>query len=250
MSGPCSRSSSPGRPGQPSCPRLRGPGPGADGLGPGVAGGPVRGRLPGGAGRRARLGLPGGRLHRGRPRRAGPADDPVRQRGPTPWSSPRASRPSSTPARPWPPAPPSARGSCSATRRRGRRPCRPRGGDPPAERPADRQPGHPLGGGGVGQGAAPGHQGPAGRDVHPARAPGAGLGRAESPPGLLPGGQPVHSGHPAGEDIQRRCDVVVTHDRELVIRAAEPLLRRLVPPHRPPGLSELGKYESLRPCHG
>jgi len=37
--------------------------------------------------------------------------------------------------------------------------------------------------------------------------------------------------HPAGEDIQRRYDVVVTHDRELVIRAAEPLLRRLVPPH-------------------
>jgi DICT domain-containing protein len=38
-------------------------------------------------------------------------------------------------------------------------------------------------------------------------------------------------GDPAGEDIQRRYDVVVTHDRELVIRAAEPLLRRLVPPH-------------------
>ena len=38
-------------------------------------------------------------------------------------------------------------------------------------------------------------------------------------------------GDPAGDDIQRRYDVVVTHDRELVIRAAEPLLRRLVPPH-------------------
>jgi hypothetical protein len=36
-------------------------------------------------------------------------------------------------------------------------------------------------------------------------------------------------GDPAGQDIQRRSDVVVTHDRELVIRAAEPLLRRLVP---------------------
>jgi DICT domain-containing protein len=32
-----------------------------------------------------------------------------------------------------------------------------------------------------------------------------------------------------GPDDQRRYDVVVTHDRELVIRAAEPLLRRLVP---------------------
>jgi EAL domain-containing protein (putative c-di-GMP-specific phosphodiesterase class I) len=32
-----------------------------------------------------------------------------------------------------------------------------------------------------------------------------------------------------GADEQRRYDVVVTHDRELVIRAAEPLLRRLVP---------------------
>jgi hypothetical protein len=32
-----------------------------------------------------------------------------------------------------------------------------------------------------------------------------------------------------GPDEQRRFDVVVTHDRELVIRAAEPLLRRLVP---------------------
>jgi len=30
-------------------------------------------------------------------------------------------------------------------------------------------------------------------------------------------------------DDQRRFDVVVTHDRDLVIRAAEPLLRRLVP---------------------
>jgi hypothetical protein len=38
-------------------------------------------------------------------------------------------------------------------------------------------------------------------------------------------------GDPAGDDIQRRYDVVVTHDRELVIRAAEPLLRRLVAPH-------------------
>ena len=34
-----------------------------------------------------------------------------------------------------------------------------------------------------------------------------------------------------GPDDQRRYDVVVTHDRELVIRAAEPLLRRLVPEH-------------------
>ncbi len=32
-----------------------------------------------------------------------------------------------------------------------------------------------------------------------------------------------------------RYDVVVTHDRELVIRAAEPLLRRLVPEHWPTG---------------
>ena len=32
-----------------------------------------------------------------------------------------------------------------------------------------------------------------------------------------------------GPDEQRRFDVVVTHDRDLVIRAAEPLLRRLVP---------------------
>jgi DICT domain-containing protein len=32
-----------------------------------------------------------------------------------------------------------------------------------------------------------------------------------------------------GPDEQRRVDVVVTHDRDLVIRAAEPLLRRLVP---------------------
>jgi DICT domain-containing protein len=32
-----------------------------------------------------------------------------------------------------------------------------------------------------------------------------------------------------GPDDQRRYDVVVTHDRELVIRAAEPLLGRLVP---------------------
>ena len=32
-----------------------------------------------------------------------------------------------------------------------------------------------------------------------------------------------------GPEERRRCDVVVTHDRELVIRAAEPLLRRLVP---------------------
>jgi DICT domain-containing protein len=32
-----------------------------------------------------------------------------------------------------------------------------------------------------------------------------------------------------GPDDQRRFDVVVTHDRDLVIRAAEPLLRRLVP---------------------
>jgi hypothetical protein len=29
----------------------------------------------------------------------------------------------------------------------------------------------------------------------------------------------------------RRYDLAVTHDRELVIRAAEPLLRRLVPEH-------------------
>ena len=34
-----------------------------------------------------------------------------------------------------------------------------------------------------------------------------------------------------GPEDQRRYDVVVTHDRELVIRAAEPLLRRLVPEH-------------------
>ena len=34
-----------------------------------------------------------------------------------------------------------------------------------------------------------------------------------------------------GPDDQRRYDMVVTHDRELVIRAAEPLLRRLVPEH-------------------
>jgi EAL domain-containing protein (putative c-di-GMP-specific phosphodiesterase class I) len=32
-----------------------------------------------------------------------------------------------------------------------------------------------------------------------------------------------------GPEEQRRFDVVVTHDRDLVIRAAEPLLRRLVP---------------------
>jgi EAL domain-containing protein (putative c-di-GMP-specific phosphodiesterase class I) len=32
-----------------------------------------------------------------------------------------------------------------------------------------------------------------------------------------------------GPDIQRRYDVVVSHDRDLVIRAAEPMLRRLVP---------------------
>jgi hypothetical protein len=32
-----------------------------------------------------------------------------------------------------------------------------------------------------------------------------------------------------GPDDQRRFDVVVTHDRDLVIRAAEPLPRRLVP---------------------
>jgi DICT domain-containing protein len=32
-----------------------------------------------------------------------------------------------------------------------------------------------------------------------------------------------------GADAGRRFDVVVTHDRELVIAAAEPLLRRLVP---------------------
>ena len=32
-----------------------------------------------------------------------------------------------------------------------------------------------------------------------------------------------------GPDAERRYDVVVTHDRELVIRAAEPMLRRLVP---------------------
>ena len=36
------------------------------------------------------------------------------------------------------------------------------------------------------------------------------------------------------EDFRRVLDeraVVVTHDRELVVRAAEPLLRRLGPPH-------------------
>jgi hypothetical protein len=32
-----------------------------------------------------------------------------------------------------------------------------------------------------------------------------------------------------GPDAERRYDVAVTHDRDLVIRAAEPLLRRLVP---------------------
>jgi DICT domain-containing protein len=32
-----------------------------------------------------------------------------------------------------------------------------------------------------------------------------------------------------GPDERRRYDVVVTHDRDLVIRAAETLLRRLVP---------------------
>jgi DICT domain-containing protein len=40
--------------------------------------------------------------------------------------------------------------------------------------------------------------------------------------------------HDLGDDRpdgQRRYDMVVTHDRELVIRAAEPLLRRLVPEH-------------------
>jgi EAL domain-containing protein (putative c-di-GMP-specific phosphodiesterase class I) len=34
-----------------------------------------------------------------------------------------------------------------------------------------------------------------------------------------------------GPAARRGFDVVVTHDRDLVIRAAEPLLRRLVPPH-------------------
>ena len=65
--------------------------------------------------------------------------------------------------------------------------------------------GNPLGGGGLGPGGAPHHQGRAGRDLHAAGAPGPGRGRAQR--------------------------VVVTHDRELVIRAAEPLLRRLVPEH-------------------
>jgi DICT domain-containing protein len=32
-----------------------------------------------------------------------------------------------------------------------------------------------------------------------------------------------------GPDADRRFDFVITHDRDLVIRAAEPLLRRLVP---------------------
>jgi DICT domain-containing protein len=32
-----------------------------------------------------------------------------------------------------------------------------------------------------------------------------------------------------GPDARRGFDVIVTHDRDLVIRAAEPLLRRLVP---------------------
>jgi hypothetical protein len=32
-----------------------------------------------------------------------------------------------------------------------------------------------------------------------------------------------------GTDDEHRYDVAVTHDRDLVIRAAEPLLRRLVP---------------------
>src|SRR5829696_9265945 len=70
----------PDRPGEPPRPRVRGPGQGADGVGPGVARGTVRGRLAGGQGGRAGLGLPGGRLHRGRPRPGGPAPDPVRQR--------------------------------------------------------------------------------------------------------------------------------------------------------------------------
>jgi DICT domain-containing protein len=34
-----------------------------------------------------------------------------------------------------------------------------------------------------------------------------------------------------GPDAERHYDVAVTHDRDLVIRAAEPLLRRLVPDH-------------------
>ena len=34
-----------------------------------------------------------------------------------------------------------------------------------------------------------------------------------------------------GPQDQRRYDIAVTHDRDLVIRAAEPLLRRLVPEH-------------------
>jgi hypothetical protein len=41
--------------------------------------------------------------------------------------------------------------------------------------------------------------------------------------------EPVRVPGDGGPDDQRRFDVVVIHDRDLVIRAAEPLLRRLVP---------------------
>jgi DICT domain-containing protein len=32
-----------------------------------------------------------------------------------------------------------------------------------------------------------------------------------------------------GPDVDRRFDVVITHDRDLVVRAAQPLLDRLLP---------------------
>ena len=210
------------------------PWPGADGLGPGVAGGPVRAAYR--AGRVAELdwacraaafteavrgGLgppltcsstpswspsasPAPRTC-ARPSEAGPGNacgsrrptsstpSGPRPSGPTPWSSPRASRPSSTPARPWPPAPP-ARGSCSATRRRCRRPCRPRGAilrnAPPTGNPATpwevvasaREPRRATKDLLVEMCMQLEHQG-----LDPAE---------PNLPGLLPGGRPVHPGHP------------------------------------------------------
>jgi hypothetical protein len=38
-----------------------------------------------------------------------------------------------------------------------------------------------------------------------------------------------HPSPTTAEDFRRVLDVIVTHDRDLVIRATEPLLRRLVP---------------------
>ena len=38
-----------------------------------------------------------------------------------------------------------------------------------------------------------------------------------------------HHSPTTAEDFRRVLDVIVTHDRDLVIRATEPLLRRLVP---------------------